>query len=318
MDLSITNFDCLLNKLSMKTETVEILHKNITLLTKNDLPEYKFIPQHYKPLPSSLKLHEIVELLRAIIFPGYFGEVIENSNTLEFHLGVKIEKLYNLLKEQILNGLRFNKEDKDVDSSTGHASQTALSFINKIPELKRLFSTDIKATFDNDPAALSYGEVIFCYPSIRAVFNHRIAHELLILGVPVIPRVISELAHSETGIDIHPGAQIGEYFSIDHGTGIVIGETSIIGNHVRIYQGVTLGAIRVRMDDDGHPLNIPRHPILEDNVIVYANANILGRITIGRDSTIGGNVWLTTSIPAGSRILQQKAVVSSFYDGLGI
>lgn len=302
----------------MKTETIEILQKNITLLTKNDLPEYTFIPQHYKPLPSLLKLHEIVELLRAIIFPGYFGEVIENSNTLEFHLGVKMERLYNLLKEQILNGLRFNTSNNENDSITGHASETALSFINKIPELKRLVSTDIKATFDGDPAALSYGEVIFCYPSIRAVFNHRIAHELLNLGVPVIPRVISELAHSETGIDIHPGAQIGEYFSIDHGTGVVIGETCIIGNHVRIYQGVTLGAIRLRLDENGHPLNIPRHPILEDNVVVYANANILGRITIGRDSTIGGNVWLTTSVPAGSRILQQKAIVSSFYDGLGI
>jgi len=302
----------------MKTEIVEILQKNITLLTKNDLPEYTFIPQHYKPLPSLLKLHEIVELLRAIVFPGYFGEVIENSNTLEFHLGVKMERLYNLLREQILNGLRFNTKNNGTDISNEHASETALSFINKIPELKRLVSTDIKATFDGDPAALSYGEVIFCYPSIRAVFNHRIAHDLLNLGVPVIPRVISELAHSETGIDIHPGARIGEFFSIDHGTGVVIGETCIIGNHVRIYQGVTLGAISLRLDENGHPLNIPRHPILEDNVVVYANANILGRITIGRDSTIGGNVWLTNSVPAGSRILQQKAIVSSFYDGLGI
>jgi len=302
----------------MKTEIVEILQKNISLLTKNDLPEYTFIPQHYKPLPSLLKLHEIVELLRAIVFPGYFGEVIENSNTLEFHLGVKMERLYNLLREQILNGLRFNTKNNGTDISNEHASETALSFINKIPELKRLVSTDIKATFDGDPAALSYGEVIFCYPSIRAVFNHRIAHDLLNLGVPVIPRVISELAHSETGIDIHPGAQIGEFFSIDHGTGVVIGETCIIGNHVRIYQGVTLGAISLRLDENGHPLNIPRHPILEDNVVVYANANILGRITIGRDSTIGGNVWLTNSVPAGSRILQQKAIVSSFYDGLGI
>lgn len=302
----------------MKTEIVEILQKNIALLTKNDLPEYTFIPQHYKPLPSLLKLHEIVELLRAIVFPGYFGEVIENSNTLEFHLGVKMERLYNLLREQILNGLRFNTKNNGTDISNEHASETALSFINKIPELKRLVSTDIKATFDGDPAALSYGEVIFCYPSIRAVFNHRIAHDLLNLGVPVIPRVISELAHSETGIDIHPGAQIGEFFSIDHGTGVVIGETCIIGNHVRIYQGVTLGAISLRLDENGHPLNIPRHPILEDNVVVYANANILGRITIGRDSTIGGNVWLTNSVPAGSRILQQKAIVSSFYDGLGI
>jgi serine O-acetyltransferase len=138
------------------------------------------------------------------------------------------------------------------------------------------------------------------------------------LGVPVIPRVITELAHSETGIDIHPGAVIGDYFSIDHGTGVVIGETTIIGNHVRLYQGVTLGAKRFTLDEDGNPLNVPRHPILEDNVVVYANANILGRITIGRDSTIGGNVWLTNSVPAGSRILQQKAIVTSFSDGLGI
>ena len=302
----------------MKTETVETLQKNILLLTQNNVAEYEYIPQHYKPLPSLLTLHEIVELLRAIIFPGYFGEMILKSNTLEFHIGVKIERLFGLLKEQIHNGLRFNSNGDKIDFSAEMASETALAFINKIPELKRLLSTDIKATFDGDPAAHSYGEVIFCYPSIRAVFNHRIAHELLNLGVPVIPRVISELAHSETGIDIHPGAQIGEYFSIDHGTGVVIGETSIIGNHVRLYQGVTLGAIRFRMDENGLPINEPRHPILEDNVVVYANANILGRITIGKDSTIGGNVWLTNSVPNGSRILQQKAIVSSFYDGLGI
>jgi len=302
----------------MKTEIVKVLQRNISMLTQNNFPEYEYIPQHYKPLPSLLTLHEIVELLRAIIFPGYFGEVVVNSNTLEFHLGVKIERLYSLLKEQILNGLRFDSMDNEIDHSDEQASEIALTFINKIPELKRLLSTDIKATFDGDPAANTYGEVIFCYPSIRAVFNHRVAHELLNLGVPVIPRVVSELAHSETGIDIHPGAQIGEYFSIDHGTGVVIGETCIIGNHVRLYQGVTLGAVRFRMDENGQPLKIPRHPILEDNVVVYANANILGRITIGRDSTIGGNVWLTNNVPAGSRILQQKAIVSSFFDGLGI
>ena len=302
----------------MKPETVEVIQKNILLLTKNDLKEYEYIPQHNKPLPSLLTLREIVELLRAIIFPGYFGPEIVNPNTLEFHLGVKIERLYILLKEQILNGLRFNSIDSEIDYFDEKASETALSFINKIPELKRLLSTDIKATFDGDPSANTYGEVIFSYPSIRAVFNHRIAHELLNLGVPVIPRVISELAHSETGIDIHPGAQIGEYFSINHGTGVVIGETCIIGNHVRLYQGVTLGAVRFRIDENGKPLSLPRHPILEDNVVVYANANILGRITIGRDSTIGGNVWLTTDVPPGSSILQQKAVISSFYDGLGI
>jgi serine O-acetyltransferase len=138
------------------------------------------------------------------------------------------------------------------------------------------------------------------------------------LGVPIIPRVITELAHSETGIDINPGAKIGEYFSIDHGTGVVIGETSVIGNHVKLFQGVTLGAKSFSLDENGNPRNIPRHPILEDNVVVYANTSILGRITIGRDSTIGGNVWLTSSVPPGSKILQSKAVVSAFNDGSGI
>jgi len=302
----------------MNTEAVKILQKNIALLTQNSHREYQYIPQHDKPLPSLAKLQEIVELLRAIVFPGYFGDVVMSTNTLEFHLGVNIERLYGLLKEQIHNGLCFNSTDQKCADSKEYASELALTLINKIPELKRLLSTDVKATFDGDPAAQSYGEVIFCYPTIRAVFNYRIAHELLKLGVPVIPRVITELAHSETGIDIHPGAKIGEYFSIDHGTGVVIGQTSEIGNHVRLYQGVTLGAKRFSLDEDGNPLNIPRHPILEDNVVVYANANILGRITIGRDSIIGGNVWLTNSVPSGSRILQQKAIVSSFYDGLGI
>lgn len=302
----------------MKPEAVKIIKKNIALLTQNSYPEYEYIPQHDKPLPSLVKLREIVELLRSIIFPGYFGSTIIDINTLEYHLGVNIELLYNLLKEQIHNGLCFNNTDQKCNDSKEDASDLSLTLINKIPELKRLFSTDVKATFDSDPAVQSYGEVIFCYPTIRAVFNYRIAHELLKLGVPVIPRVITELAHSETGIDIHPGAKIGEYFSIDHGTGVVIGQTSVIGNHVRLYQGVTLGAKRFSLDEDGIPLNIPRHPILEDNVVVYANANILGRITIGRNSIIGGNVWLTNSVPAGSRISQQKAVVSSFNDGLGI
>lgn len=301
----------------MNLETLEVLQRNISLLTENSVPEYEYIPQHDTALPSLEKLSEVVDLLRAVVFPGYHGRAIVNSANLEYHLGVNIERLFGLLSEQIYNGLSFNN-DENAHNNKASAQQIALTFIDRIPDLKRLLATDIKATFDGDPAAKSYGEVIFCYPSIRAVFNHRVAHELLKLDVPVIPRVISELAHSETGIDIHPGAQIGEYFSIDHGTGVVIGETTVIGNRVRLYQGVTLGAKRFTYDEDGNPLNIPRHPILEDNVVVYANANILGRITIGKDSIIGGNVWLTTDVPAGSRILQQKAIVSSFSDGAGI
>jgi serine O-acetyltransferase len=302
----------------MKQAILNIIQKNIPLLIDNNSLDYKYIPLHNKPLPSLKKLSQIVDLFRTVIFPGYYGDVVTDSDALAYHMGVNLERLYNLLRDQVQNGLCFDATEEQCIESDKLAPEIAKALINKLPELKRIVSTDIKATYDSDPAAKSYGEVIFCYPTIRAVFNYRIAHELLKLGVPVIPRVITELAHSETGIDIHPGAVIGDYFSIDHGTGVVIGETTIIGNHVRLYQGVTLGAKRFTLDENGNPLNVPRHPILEDNVVVYANANILGRITIGRDSTIGGNVWLTNSVPAGSRILQQKAVVTSFSDGLGI
>lgn len=302
----------------MKPAISNLIQKNISLLISDNVQEYEYIPFHDKPLPSLQKLSQIVDLYRSIIFPGYFGDTVTDNYTLSFHMGVNIERLFNLLKIHIKNGLCFNATENQCIESEKLAPDIARAMINKLPELKRIVSTDIKATFDGDPAAKSYGEVIFCYPTIRAVFNYRIAHELLKLGVPVIPRVITELAHSETGIDIHPGAKIGEYFSIDHGTGVVIGETSIIGNHVKLYQGVTLGAKNFSLDVDGNPLNIPRHPIIEDNVVIYANSSILGRITIGHNSTIGGNIWLTTSVPPNSKILQQKAIISAFNDGLGI
>ncbi|MDE5555404.1 MAG: serine acetyltransferase, partial [Muribaculaceae bacterium] len=190
--------------------------------------------------------------------------------------------------------------------------------IDTLPEIKRLLLTDVEAMYNNDPAVENFGEIILCYPVVQAMVHYRVAHALLKLGMPVIPRIITEIAHSDTGIDIHPGAQIGEYFSIDHGTGVVIGETCVIGNHVNLYQGVTLGAKNFSLDSNGRPVNIPRHPIIEDNVTIYSNATVLGRITIGHDSIIGGNVWLTNSVPPGSRILQRKAVTTSFVDGLGI
>ena len=172
--------------------------------------------------------------------------------------------------------------------------------------------------FQNDPAATNYGEVIYCYPVMMAMTHYRLAHVLHQMQVPVIPRIITEQAHSKTGIDIHPGATIGEYFSIDHGTGVVIGETAIIGNHVSLYQGVTLGAKSFKYDAEGNMLNVPRHPIIEDNVTIYSNASVLGRITIGHHSVIGGNIWLTHDVPPYSRILQSKAVDVSFQGGLGI
>ena len=265
-----------------------------------------------EPLPSAKVLYEIIELSRAILFPGYYGNSTINSRTINYHIGVNIEKLFDLLTEQILAGLCFSTAEGDCnvcsESRREEAARLAANFISKLPAMRRILATDVEAAYNGDPAAKSYGEVIFCYPAIKAISNYRIAHELLELGVPLIPRMITEMAHSETGIDIHPGAKIGSHVTIDHGTGVVIGATSIIGNNVKLYQGVTLGAKSFPLDADGKPIKgIPRHPILEDNVIVYSNATILGRITIGSDATVGGNIWVTENIPAGAKIVQTKA-----------
>ena len=266
-----------------------------------------------EPLPSAKVLYEIIELSRSILFPGYYGNSTINSRTINYHIGVNIEKLFDLLCEQILAGLCFSTSIEGKcnicsDSKREEAARLAAKFISKLPAMRRILATDVEAAYNGDPAAQSFGEVISCYPAIRAISNYRIAHELLKLGVPLIPRIITEMAHSETGIDIHPGAEIGGYFTIDHGTGVVIGETCIIGNNVKLYQGVTLGAKSFPLDEDGKPIKgIPRHPILEDNVIVYSNATILGRITIGQGATVGGNIWVTEDVPAGARIVQTKA-----------
>ena len=262
------------------------------------------------PLPSGKVLHEIIELCRAILFPGLYGKSTVNHHTITYHIGVNIERLYNLLTEQIHAGLCFDaKETGDCacDTKREKAIDLAGQFISRLPALREVLATDVEAAYNGDPAAESYGEIISCYPIIKALSNYRIAHELLLLGVPLIPRIITEMAHSETGIDIHPAARIGHHFTIDHGTGVVIGATCIIGNHVKLYQGVTLGAKSFPLDDDGHPIKgIPRHPILEDDVIVYSNATILGRITVGRGATVGGNIWVTEDVPAGARLVQKK------------
>ena len=262
------------------------------------------------PLPSGKVLHEIIELCRAILFPGFYGKSTVNHHTITYHIGVNIERLYNLLTEQIHAGLCFDaKETGDCacDTKREKAIDLAGQFISRLPALREVLATDVEAAYNGDPAAESYGEIISCYPIIKALSNYRIAHELLLLGVPLIPRIITEMAHSETGIDIHPAARIGHHFTIDHGTGAVIGATCIIGNHVKLYQGVTLGAKSFPLDDDGHPIKgIPRHPILEDDVIVYSNATILGRITVGRGATVGGNIWVTEDVPAGARLVQKK------------
>ncbi len=257
------------------------------------------------PLPSGPALAEIVDLCRALLFPGFYGNSTLSSHTLPYHIGIGVERLHNLLTGQI------KAAQGTVTSEQDDASELAATFISKLPSLRAILATDVEAAYNGDPAALSYGEIISCYPVIKAVTNYRIAHELLLLGVPLIPRIITEMAHSETGIDIHPAAVIGSHFTIDHGTGVVIGATCIIGNNVKLYQGVTLGAKSFPLDEEGHPIKgIPRHPILEDNVIVYSNATVLGRITIGKDTVIGGNVWVTESTQPGEQILQGKKIKS--------
>ena len=290
-----------------RTKILEEIQKNVELLSTTGLEAYKYIPLHQKPSPSVTALREIMNLLRKVIFPGFFGTEQEaQTDSIQYYTGVYREQAYDLLQEQIYNGLCFEVE-RCCDSKD-RASEIAIAFINKVPHIKYLLSTDVKAILDGDPAAKSPSEIIFCYPAIHAILYQRVAHELLKLGVPVIPRIITEMAHSDTGIDIHPGAQIGEYFSIDHGTGVVIGQTAIIGNHVRLYQGVTLGAKSFTLDEEGLPLDVPRHPIIEDYVTIYSNASILGRITIGHGSVIGGNIWLTHSVPPNSKVLQTRAV----------
>ena len=304
-----------------KTQINETLRRNVTQLAQQSEKELSMMPATVAPLPSVEKVNRIVVLVKNIIFPDYFEKRQPDEAIRSYHIGVAMEELLRLLTKQIAHGLQFCEDceaERTKEEVYREAEQKALQFIDSLPEIKRILYTDVQAMFDNDPAAPNYGEVIFCYPSMNTMTHYRIAHRLHELQVPVIPRIITELAHSKTGIDIHPGARIGEYFAIDHGTGVVIGETAIIGDHVTLYQGVTLGAKSFKYDEQGNMLNIPRHPIIEDYVTVYSNASILGRITIGHHSVIGGNIWITNSVPPYSRIQQSKAIDVAFQDGAGI
>jgi len=271
----------------------------------------EFIPLQEEESIDTTEIAEAVELFRSAVFTGYFRQD---------PIPYIISRFASIMSRQIAIAFREEKsgEGCNCEDTESCANAIVSDLIRSFPELKRLLATDVKAVFDGDPAAKSFREVILCYPSMVAISSYRLAHALLGYHVPIIPRIITEMSHSRTGIDIHPGATIGEYFSIDHGTGVVIGETCIIGNHVRLYQGVTLGAKSFKFDSEGNPISEPRHPILEDNVTVYSNASILGRITIGHDTTIGGNIWQTASVPPYSRVLQGRATISNFEDGGGI
>jgi serine O-acetyltransferase len=278
---------------------------------------------HDQAMPSLDALVEVMDLLRAVLFPGFFGPSDVSDRTMPFYTGSALDRVLKLLAEQINRGYCFvcakNNRQPCTDCES-RAHGVALEFVRRLPKVRELLAGDVQAAFDGDPAAKTPGETIFCYPSIKALTNHRIAHQLHLLGVDIIPRIIGEMAHSDTGIDIHPGAQIGPRFFIDHGTGTVIGETTIIGSNVRLYQGVTLGAKSFPKEDSSSRLvkGLARHPIVEDDVTIYAGATILGRVTIGAGAVIGGNVWVTQDVAPGARIVQARAAEQFFISGLGI
>jgi serine O-acetyltransferase len=272
-------------------------------------------------LPSRDAVIGIVEDLRSVLFPGYFGTSDLNDESLHYFVGATLARALRQLEDQIRHAVAFG-ERHDYETCE-HCAQTAQqatkAFLGRVPTIRALVHSDVDAAYEGDPALKSKDEAIFAYPGIFAVTNQRIAHELHVLGIPLIPRIITEHAHAVTGIDIHPGAAIGEKFFIDHGTGVVVGETAIIGRNVTLYQGVTLGAKSFPLDAEGNPIKgIPRHPIVEDDVVIYAGATILGRITIGKGSSVGGNVWLTSSVPPGTRVTQAEVRDQRHSHGSGI
>ncbi|MEQ1531296.1 MAG: serine O-acetyltransferase EpsC, partial [Methylococcales bacterium] len=253
-------------------------------------------------LPSRKVLSSIIDGLGAVLFPNRLGLPDLNEEGIDYFVGHTLDTLLRELYKQIRRELQFIAGLEGADNATHEqATQITREFASRLSTVRLLLDSDIEAAYEGDPAARSPDEILVCYPGINAIIHHRFAHILYELGVPLVARIISEVAHSHTGIDIHPGAQIGESFFIDHGTGVVIGETAVIGKHVRLYQAVTLGAKRFPKDEQGFLVKgTARHPIVEDDVVIYAGATILGRITIGKGSTIGGNVWLTHSVPPGS------------------
>jgi serine O-acetyltransferase len=262
-----------------------------------------------------------MDSLRSVLFPGYFGPSELSEEGVRFHIGATLDRVNRLLQEQVKRGLCFvcDREVPNCPECDEKAHHLTKAVLSRLPDVRDILATDVRAAYEGDPAATGTDEAILCYPGILAITSYRLAHELYRLDVPLLPRMITEHAHSITGIDIHPGAEIGDHFFMDHGTGIVIGETCVIGNRVRIYQGVTLGAKSFPLDEDGKPMKgIPRHPIVEDDVIIYSGATILGRITVGKGSVVGGNVWLTRSVEPGSRITQAAVKRELFQEGAGI
>lgn len=268
-------------------------------LTENYASEELFMPKSGRRLPNRSVIIDIVRDLKSIIFPGYFSTDTSATVFPEYYVGHRLNDIYDRLKNQIEIALLYHGEEPE--EAATHADRTTCGFFEQLPEIQRQLLTDVQAGFDGDPAAKSKEEIIFSYPGLFAIYVYRLAHVLYKEEIPFIPRVMSEYAHGRTGIDINPGATIGEYFFIDHGTGVVVGETTEIGNNVKLYQGVTLGALSTRM---GQQLaNVKRHPTIRDNVTIYSNSTVLGGETVvGENTIIGGNTFITESIPANTKV----------------
>jgi serine O-acetyltransferase len=267
--------------------------------------------EHISPvsLPSQEKVIEIVEQTKRILFPGYFTKTKLHAANIEYYIGKQTTDLYEKISKQITMAIRHDcrRNGLPCTNCEARSHQQALSFIESLPKITALLASDIRAALRGDPATKSSDEVIFCYPGLLATLMFRLAHELYLLDIPIIPRIITEYAHSLTGIDIHPGATIGPEFFIDHGTGVVIGETTIIGKNVRLYQGVTLGALSLPRDAGKKLRDKKRHPSIEDNVIIYSNTTILGgKTVIGEGSIIGGNIWITESVATNTKVLLKR------------
>lgn len=263
-----------------------------------------------RELPAREVLSRIVLGLSAALFPTHYGRPDLSDDSIDYFVGYTLHSTLQELVEQVRRGLLFVRPDVHSDDPdlAEEARRITHAFAAELPAIRALLVSDLQSAYQGDPAATSISEILLCYPGMTAIIHHRLAHALHQLGAPLLARLIADIAHSRTGIDIHPGAQIGPAFFIDHGTGVVIGETTVIGERVRLYQAVTLGAKRFPTDETGQLLKgQPRHPIVEDDVVIYAGATVLGRITIGRGSSIGGNVWLTHSVPPGSSITQAQS-----------
>ena len=288
--------------MEMDRSLVEQFQQTVSEIYCNYQKHDVLMAKEGRHLPSRSAIIHMIKELRRVMFPGYYGDENMSDYIGDYFVGSLMNNIYQTLKQQIILAMTYFDEEASLDTIESHAEDISRHFICRMPYVQEMLLKDVQAGFDGDPAAHSKEDIIISYPGLFAIYVYRIAHELYVENVPLIPRIMTEYAHSRTGIDINAGAQIGEYFFIDHGTGVVIGETTIIGDHVKVYQGVTLGGLSTRQ---GQALSgVKRHPTIEDNVTIYSGSSILGGDTvIGHDSVIGGNAFITSSVPASTKVI---------------